>query len=599
MENPLRSLWIERPSDVVVARPQISEALVWVATCVCGLTGVTIGVFAILTDLSHLIGPAVTTTAIGIVGVVQRVLSRPHPLSLLLVTATAVGTMVPLVDTPGHLVILPVLTVLGAVGALALPRVASMWYAAWCGFLTALSVFWVLPDVPLLQILLVAVLLVAVQLGVWRFVSIASELLVREEQSHRAALATNRRLLEFEHALALCSRALLMGSGEEALEAALSRLREAIGSDRAYLAMNVDDPELGASFHVVKSSTRPGCEEDEWIGGIRPWSKYRVVADELEAGRPFRHVASETPGEGWRRSVLSVPVFIEGRWVASVGFIDIARQTVWDEEAIRMLQVAAPMLGTFWERETTRRRLEELVESKDRFVASVSHELRTPLAAVLGFAEELRANASSFRAEELTAMLELIADQSQEMADMVEDLLVSARADIGTVSIHPQDVYLRAQAETVMAGLGSVDGKTIEVVGGRGKVWADPARTRQIIRNLITNALRYGGDRVTIEAFEEAEHTVLTVADDGPGLDPAHWEMIFEPYQRAHDVPTQPASIGLGLTVSRQLARMMGGDLVYTADEDGSVFSLTLPTGPPGENVPGIADELEVAGVGR
>jgi signal transduction histidine kinase len=244
-----------------------------------------------------------------------------------------------------------------------------------------------------------------------------------------------------------------------------------------------------------------------------------------------------------------------------------------------MLEVAAPMLGTFWEREVTRQRLEELVMSKDRFVASVSHELRTPLSAVLGFAQELKANADSYRAEELADMLELIADQSQEMADMVEDLLVSARADIGMVTIHPQDVYLRSQAETVLAGLGSTGGKQIEVVGGRGKVWADPSRTRQIIRNLLTNALRYGGDQVVVEAVECGEETRLTVTDDGPGLDPTEWEEIFEPYQRAHHAPTQPASIGLGLTVSRQLARLMGGDLIYRAGEERSVFTLTLPSG--------------------
>jgi signal transduction histidine kinase len=102
------------------------------------------------------------------------------------------------------------------------------------------------------------------------------------------------------------------------------------------------------------------------------------------------------------------------------------------------------------------------------------------LSAVLGFAEELKSNAESFRADELTGMLELIADQSQEMADMVDDLLVSARADIGMVTIHPRDVYLRSQAEAVLAGLTPIGDKTIEVVGGRGKVWADPSRTRQL-----------------------------------------------------------------------------------------------------------------------
>jgi signal transduction histidine kinase len=119
------------------------------------------------------------------------------------------------------------------------------------------------------------------------------------------------------------------------------------------------------------------------------------------------------------------------------------------------------------------------------------------------------------------------------------------------------------------------------VVGGRGKVWADPSRTRQIIRNLITNAVRYGGDRVTVEAVEGDQRTVLTVTDDGPGVDPAQWESIFEPYQRAHEAPTQPASIGLGLTVSRQLARLMDGDLVYGFGERGSVFTLTLPASDP------------------
>ena len=595
VDNPLGSLLVDRSPDAVATRSQISEALIWVAIWVFGLVGLTLGAFALLTEVPRLFAPAGITTLIGVVGAVQRAMSRPNPSIVLVLGATGAASMVPVVGTAGHVVILPVLIVLGTVGALALPYAASIWFASWCAFLGSLSLFWVLPEAALPQILLAILLLSGAQFGAWRFVSIASQLLVREEQSHRAALETNGRLLEFEHALALCSQALLTGSGEEALEAALGRLREAIDSDRAYLALNVDDPDMGPSFHVVKTASRPGTGEDDWVGATRPWSKYQMVADELAAGRPFRHLATEEPGGGWNRSLLSVPVFINGRWAASVGFIDIASKTVWSDEAVRMLQVAAPMLGTFWERETTRRRLEDLIESKDRFVASVSHELRTPLAAVLGFAEELRTNRASFGAEELTAMLELIADQSQEMADMVEDLLVSARADIGTVSIYPKDVYLRAQAETVLAGIGSVGGKKIAVVGGRGKVWADPSRTRQILRNLITNAIRYGGDVVTIEADEEGEQTVLTVTDDGPGLDPAHWETIFEPYQRAHDIPTQPASIGLGLTVSRQLARLMGGDLVYTSNGEGSVFTLTLPM--QGE-VPSEVGETTVAGVG-
>lgn len=419
------------------------------------------------------------------------------------------------------------------------------------------------------------------------------------EQRLSQLLESNQRLLESEHALVLSSRALLTGYGEDALESALGSLREASGADIAYLAMNVEDPDRGPAFHVVRSVTRPDLGEDEWVGTTHSWSKYQMAAQTLKEGRPFQHIATETPGAGWNRSILSVPVFLEGRWVACVGFVDVAERRVWDEQETRMLEAAAPMLGAFWEREKTRERLEDLVRSKDRFVASVSHELRTPLAAVLGFAEELRDNASSFSGRELTEMLELISTQSQEMADMVEDLLVSARIDTG-ISIRPEAAYLRAQVETVLAGLGKIADKDIEVVGDRGRVWADPTRTRQIIRNLVTNAVKYGGDRVTIEAVEGEESTALTMIDDGPGLDEDQWGAIFEPYHRAHEATTQPASIGLGLTVSRQLAKMMGGDLNYECDQRGSVFTLVLPAAAPAPRITeGVADGLASARSGN
>lgn len=404
------------------------------------------------------------------------------------------------------------------------------------------------------------------------------------------ALKTNEQLLSFEKALAACSRALLFGTGDDALDVALGTLREAIGADRSYLVINTDDPELGLSFRVVHSVSRAGIEEDEWVDRVIPWSKYPETWKALSRGEPFRHLAAEGSEKGWRRSLLTVPVFASGRWLGSVGFVDVHRRTDWGSQAVRTLEVAAPMLGTFWEREVTRRRLEEMVRSKDQFLASVSHELRTPLAAVLGFAEELRERSASFGPEELAEILALIVEQSQDMTDMVEDLLVAARADIGTISIRPQDVYLRSQVEAALASLGSDSLSTVEVVGGPGRAWADPTRTRQIIRNLLTNALRYGGDEVVVSAESDGDLTLLTVWDNGAGLDASEWERIFEPYERAHDRPSQPSSIGLGLTVSRQLARLMGGELSYRVDDGGSIFELRLPSGP--ESEPAVNPEM-------
>lgn len=407
------------------------------------------------------------------------------------------------------------------------------------------------------------------------------------------AVQTNQRFLAQEHALAACSRALLLRVGDDAIEVALEALRAASGADRAFLAGNVIDPDEGLCFRVVNSASKVEYSQDDWVGRVIPWSKYPTAHEQLSKGEAFHHEATDDSTKGWRRSLLAVPVFTNGEWTGSIGFMDIGRKTEWTNDAVKMLEVAAPMLGNFWERELTTRRLEELVMSKDRFVASISHELRTPLSAVLGFAEELKNHASTFEPHESTEILELIAEQSRDMADMVEDLLVAARADIGTVTIHPEEVYLRAQAEAAVVALGSAGTKTISVVGGPGKAWADPQRTKQVIRNLLTNAVRYGGSNIAVEARSEGELTRFSVRDDGEGLAKHEWERIFEPYTRAHERPTQAGSVGLGLTVSRQLARLMGGDLSYRADDAGSVFELTLPAGPP-EEIPSPVAESPV-----
>jgi signal transduction histidine kinase/PAS domain-containing protein len=402
------------------------------------------------------------------------------------------------------------------------------------------------------------------------------------EERLAEALQSNQRLLGFEHAITTCSQALLLSTDEGALEVALRTLCDAIGAESAYLSLNVDDPELGPSFHMVNVTTKPGAKsQEDRVGRVIPWMAWPRAYEELSRGKPFMQIADQSAVAKNGISRLGVPIFSGDEWLGILTFEDSEYRGDWPIEAVNMLAVAAPMLSTYWERETNRRRLEELVRSKDRFVASVSHELRTPLSAVLGFAEELRNRAGSFQPGEVTEMLEVIADQSKDMADMVEDLLVAARAEIGTISVRPQTVYLRSQAEAALAAIDSMHTDRVQVTGGPGKAWADPTRTRQIIRNLLTNAIRYGGDKVVAEASSSGDFTVLSVRDNGPGLPQTEWERIFEPYQRAHDVPTQTGSIGLGLTVSRQLARLMGGNLTYRSAAEESIFELTLPASQP------------------
>ena len=263
-----------------------------------------------------------------------------------------------------------------------------------------------------------------------------------------------------------------------------------------------------------------------------------------------------------------------------VGLLGVVGSAAPDPAADGLLGAVAEMIGSFWERVEAQHRLEELVRSKDELVAAVSHELRTPLTAVLGLAAELTQRWADLGTEEIREFTTIISEQSRDMADIVEDLLVAARADLGTLSIRPDKVDLRAEVDSVVA-TGSLRAKTssvdLEVEGETVFAWADGLRCRQVIRNLVTNALRYGGSRIRIRVAATGGRSVVEVADDGVGLDETEGARIFEPYYRARQVPTQPGSVGLGLAVSRQLARLMGGDVRYERRDGWTVFVLELP----------------------
>jgi signal transduction histidine kinase len=227
---------------------------------------------------------------------------------------------------------------------------------------------------------------------------------------------------------------------------------------------------------------------------------------------------------------------------------------------------------------TSNLKLEGMVESKDQLVAAVSHELRTPLTAILGLAEFLKDREFEFSDEDRASMVETIYNEGKDVANLIEDLMTAARADIGQLDINPVGVDLLAQARQVAEGLaGRVPG--VQVAGEQTCVIADASRVRQIIRNLLTNARRYGGPVVVVEVARVGDHGLLRVIDDGEGISRDDRQRIFEPYESAHDA-TVPDSVGIGLSLSRSLARLMSGDLIYDRVGDESIFELSLPATP-------------------
>ena len=288
-----------------------------------------------------------------------------------------------------------------------------------------------------------------------------------------------------------------------------------------------------------------------------------------------RNYLSSTPistgGQSWHLEIWpgdSSPI-LDNRlgiyWVAATGLL-------------LTLLVAAVVRGRFRRYESTRQvqEMEEILDAKDRFVASVSHELRTPLTAVLGFSEILREKYDGLSAPDRAELVGFISDEAADIAHIVDDLLVVARADHGTLKIATTSVDLEDLVAGVLETMHLSDRIPIDCSEPHLAA-ADGERVRQIVRNLLNNAVVYGGPQVNVTIKRDADQLTLGVCDDGPGVAESLTENIFEPYQTAHSADGNPQSVGLGLYVARTLARRMRGDLRYTRNGDKTVFELLLP----------------------
>jgi len=212
------------------------------------------------------------------------------------------------------------------------------------------------------------------------------------------------------------------------------------------------------------------------------------------------------------------------------------------------------------------------------FVASVSHELRTPLTAVFGFAQVLHEHGDEITKEERMGLIADVYRQSAELVSMIDDLLVAARLESGGLNIHSEVVDLNAEAQTVVHEMQErALGASIRLANSAEVLTvADGLRVRQIIRNLVSNAIRYGGANVEIEISPSGQQQVLMVRDDGPGVPEKSIERVFQPFYTVTQATTTPASLGLGLAVSRELATLMGGQLTYRRVDGHTVFGLEL-----------------------
>ena len=401
----------------------------------------------------------------------------------------------------------------------------------------------------------------------WMVIDVRSEI-------RRGRRAAGRRT-RLHAALAECARNLLEGGGDQHLEQALEALLDATAATTVFLERNVEHPERGFCSSMIWERGEAYAPEDNPWTLVR-WVDRPLAHASLSIGKPFVFVLEDITGverepyEGLQNyAEANYPVISDGRWVGQVGFSYKGRPV---EDEYHVLGAVAEMVGAFWKHEAERERLERSVANRASLLSAVSHELRTPLTAVVGLSSEL-ASSLALPLHEQRSIARIIEEQASDMTAIVEDLLVAGRAD-GQVAVVPIDVSVY---EVITGVLKTFNESGFVVGGDQISVKADPSRLRQILRNLIGNAAKYGGESRSILSGTLGGRGFIDVIDDGAGVDVMHVERIFDPYERAHPIELHPGSVGLGLAVSRRLARLMGGDVEYRREGGRTVFRLTLP----------------------
>jgi len=263
--------------------------------------------------------------------------------------------------------------------------------------------------------------------------------------------------------------------------------------------------------------------------------------------------------------------------------IDRTRRRL-DPEQLKALEALSvqvtALLELRWtvdELKRNQQRLEEVMRHRETFIATVSHEIRTPLSSVVGYIDLLADPNARISDQERSQMMATVGRQATDVSHLIEDLLIAARAESGSLNVTCVAVNVAAQTAQVLEGLDPEKVAAINVDAETCRASGDPSRVRQVIRNLVTNAFRYGGPNIAIAVNQVDGRCILEVSDDGPGIPSSDYERIFEPFGRSSSSKIVSDSIGLGLPVSRLLTEKMGGTLTYERRGNRTVFCLDLP----------------------
>jgi K+-sensing histidine kinase KdpD len=290
------------------------------------------------------------------------------------------------------------------------------------------------------------------------------------------------------------------------------------------------------------------------------------------------------------QSVIYAPLISKKRCVGSIILMSFRDANAFTPSHIHLLQAIANDVAMVVEnielsKEAEEARvLRETDRLKSQFISAVSHELRTPLTSIKGYSTSLLRQDVSWDEETKREFLQAIDEKADELQDLIDKLLQTAKVEAGSIKINKEPVLVSHLAQEVVAEASSRDGKhqlEVDFPSPFPVIEGDAHYLRVILRNLIDNAIKYSpaGGKIRVSGRRYADKILVSVSDQGIGIPVEHQQRIFDRFYRIENELTRRTSgSGLGLFIVRGLVEAHGGEVwVESTKGGGSTFFFTLP----------------------